>query len=74
MFIGLNRKNKIMKKTAYIAPAIKTRIINIESVLVSASKGVTSNIDIDYGGEDEDGTRDPAAKDEDIYWDSSIDE
>ena len=74
MFIGLNKKNKIMKKTAYIAPAIKTRIIYIESALVSASKGVTSNIDIDYGGVDEDGTHDPAAKDEDIYGDSPIDE
>ena len=40
MFIGLNKKNKIMKKTAYIAPTIKTRIIYIESVLASASKGV----------------------------------
>lgn len=63
-----------MKKTAYIAPAIKTRIINIESVLVSASKGTISDNGIGYGGVDEDGTRDPAAKDEDIYWDSSIDE
>ena len=63
-----------MKKTAYIAPAIKTRIINIESVLLSASNGVKSNTGIGFGGEDEDGTRDPAAKDEDIYWDSPIDE
>ncbi len=62
-----------MKKTAYIAPAIKTRIINIESVLVSASKGVTSDIGIDYGGED-DGTHDPSAKDYDFFWDSPIDE
>jgi hypothetical protein len=73
MFIGLNNKNKIMKKTAYIAPAIKTRIINIESVLVSASKGVSSDIGIDYGGED-DGTHDPSAKDDDFFWDSPIDE
>lgn len=72
MFIGLNKKNKIMKKTAYIAPAIKTRIIYIESVLASASK-MTSDIGLEYGGVD-DGTRDPAAKDEDIYWDSPIDE
>ena len=73
MFIGLNKKNKIMKKTAYIAPAIKTRIIYIESALASASNGVTSNIGDGFGGVD-DGTRDPAAKDEDIYWDSPIDE
>jgi hypothetical protein len=74
MFIGLNKKNKNMKKTAYIAPAIKTRIINIESVLVSASKGVTSDIDLDYGGVDEDGTHEPSAKDDDFFWDSPIDE
>jgi hypothetical protein len=74
MFIGLNKKNKIMKKTAYIAPAIKTRIIYIESALASASNGTTSDNGIGYGGVDEDGTRDPAAKDEDIYWDSPIDE
>ena len=73
MFIGLNRKNKIMKKTAYIAPTIKTRIIYIESVLASASKGVKSNNGIDYGGED-DGTHDPSAKDDDFFWDSPIDE
>lgn len=73
MFIGLNKKNKIMKKTAYIAPAIKTRIINIESVLVSASNGVTSNIGDGFGGVD-DGTHDPAAKDDDFFWDSTIDE
>lgn len=63
-----------MKKTAYIAPAIKTRIINIESVLLSASNGVTSDIGIDYGGEDEDGTHEPSAKDDDFFWDSPIDE
>ena len=67
-----------MKKTAYIAPAIKTRIIYIESVLASASKGVKSNNGIDYGGED-DGTHDPSAhdpsaKDDDFFWDSPIDE
>lgn len=73
MFIGLNKKNKIMKKTAYIAPAIKTRIIYIESVLASASKGVKSDIGLGYGGED-DGTRDPSAKDDDFFWDSPIDE
>ena len=73
MFIGLNKKNKIMKKAAYIAPAIKTRIIYIESVLASASKGVTSDIGVEYGGED-DGTHDPSAKDDDFFWDSPIDE
>lgn len=61
-----------MKKTAYIAPAIKTRIIYIESVLASASK-VTSDIGLEYGDED-DGTHDPSAKDDDFFWDSSIDE
>ncbi len=63
-----------MKKTAYIAPAIKTRIIYIESVLASASKGTTSDNGIGYGGVDEDGTREPCAKDDDFFWDSSIDE
>ncbi len=63
-----------MKKTAYIAPAIKTRIIYIESVLASASKDVKSNNGIDYGGVDEEGTHEPSAKDDDFFWDSSIDE
>lgn len=63
-----------MKKTAYIAPAIKTRIIYIESVLASASDDMTSNIGVIYGGVDEEGTHEPSAKDDDFFWDSSIDE
>ena len=43
-------------------------------MLASASKGVTSDIDLDYGGVDEDGTHEPSAKDDDFFWDSSIDE
>ena len=43
-------------------------------MLASASKGVTSDIGIEYGGVDEEGTHEPSAKDDDFFWDSSIDE
>ncbi len=60
-------------KRKYLAPQIKL-ILDINSeLLVGSSGGVTGSIDgdvqIDYGGVDEQGTIDPSAKQESFYSD-----
>ena len=48
-----------MKKT-YIQPL--TEVVRMGTMsFICASKGVTSNNGIDYGGVDEDGSKDPSA-------------
>lgn len=49
-----------MKKN-YIQPSVLTAEVEL-STMICRSKGVRSNQDIDYGGIDEDGGKDPASR------------
>jgi hypothetical protein len=66
-----------MKKTTYNAPSIKVRMIYTDSVLEigSISFKVETDDDTSYGGIDNtDEGMHGDAKDDDFFWDSSIDE
>ncbi|MDD7096789.1 MAG: hypothetical protein SPH23_06995 [Prevotella sp.] len=55
-----------MKKT-YIAP--NTDVVEIESEMILAASGVSSNTGIGYGGVDTDGSMDAEAKSVGSSWD-----
>ena len=65
-----------MKKTTYNAPSIKVRMIYTDSVLQTGSILIVgTDDDSSYGGiDDSDEGMHGDAKDDDFFWDSSIDE
>ena len=55
-----------MKKKSYITPDIQ--MLEVEDVMLLSGSGVTSDdMDLDYGGVDDDGDHDPASP-EIMYW------
>ena len=61
-----------MKKT-YLKPL--TEVVRMGmTMMVCTSEGVTSNNGIDYGGVDEDGEKDPAARRRRNVWDEEEEE
>jgi hypothetical protein len=60
-----------MKKT-YMKPSAEVVRMGM-TMMICTSEGVTSNNGIDYGGVDEDGEKDPAARRHRNVWDDEED-
>lgn len=61
-----------MKKT-YLQPSTEMVIIGT-TTMICGSQGVTSDKGIDYGGVDEDGTKDPSSRRQQDIWEEEEEE
>lgn len=59
-------------KKEYFAP--QTLVVRTETEQLLSGSGIQSNYDIDYGGIDEDGTKEPAARRQNVAWDDDEDD